>query len=89
MTIKRINLYFDLKREEDKEAYDILFNKKRKTDYIIELILESRKNNDDSIKKLVKEIIEEYNFVFNKKEDIKIEEKINIPNDIFDFFEQM
>ena len=89
MTIKRINLYFDLKREEDKEAYDILFNKKRKTDYIIELILASRKNNDDSIKKLVKEIIEEYNFVFNKKEDIKIEEKINIPNDIFDFFEQM
>lgn len=89
MTIKRINLYFDLKREEDKEAYNILFNKKRKTDYIIELILASRKNDDDSIKKLVKEIIEEYNFVPNNKENVNIEEKTSIPNDIFDFFEQM
>ena len=88
MTIKRINLYFDLKREEDKEAYNILFNKKRKTDYIIELILASRKNDDDSIKKLVKEIIEEYNFIPNK-DNVKCEEKSNIPDDIFNFFEQI
>ena len=89
MTVKRINLYFDLSREEDKKAYSILSNKRKKTDYIIDLILASRKKDDARIKQLVKEIIEEYNFIPSNKENTNIEEKSSIPDDIFDFFEQM
>lgn len=63
MNIKRINLYFNMNREEDSRVYE-------------------------EIKELVKEIIEEYNFMPNK-ESANGEEKSNIPDDIFNFFEQI
>ena len=90
MTIKRINLYFDLNRQEDKDAYNIISNEKRKTDYIINLILSSRKDNeDDRIKQLVKEVIKECNIKINYENQDSVENKDIIPNEIFDFFEEM
>lgn len=88
MNIKRINLYFDMNREEDSKVYEEIKKQKKKTDYIISLVLKNNRLPKEEIKELVKEIIEEYNFMPNK-ESANGEEKSNIPDDIFNFFEQI
>lgn len=89
MNIKRVNLYFNADREEDNAAYKLLTKQKKKTDYIINLLLRSNSIITEEIKQLVKEIIEEYNFKPKSKEYIENEERTSIPSNIFDFFEQI
>ena len=88
MNIKRINLYFNMNREEDSKVYEEIKKQKKKTDYIISLVLKNNRLPKEEIKELVKEIIEEYNFIPNK-DNVKCEEKSNIPDHIFNFFEQI
>lgn len=86
MSIKRINLSFNLSRSEDKRVYDILVNKKHKTDYIVKLVLEEGNLNENKIRQVFKEIISEHNMNFSKVESKEIEE---VPAQIFDIFNQM
>lgn len=88
MNVKRINLYFDMNRKEDSRVYEEIKKQKKKTDYIISLVLNNDKLPKEEIKELVKEIIEEYNFIPNK-ENANGQEESNIPDDIFNFFEQI
>ena len=58
MNIKRINLYFNMNREEDSRVYEEIKKQKKKTDYIISLVLKNNRLPKEEIKELVKEIIE-------------------------------
>lgn len=86
MNIKRINLYFDMDREEDSSAYKIIMKQKKKTDYVINLILRSSDIRKEEIKELIREIIEEYDF---KPEHKEKSESQSMPEGIYDFFEQI
>ena len=86
MNIKRVNLYFNIEREEDNYAYEIILKQKKKTDYIINLIARSNDTRKEDMKALIKEIIEEYDFRPKNKEKL---EKQSIPKDIYEFFEQI
>lgn len=88
--IKRINLSFDLRREEHRIAYELLSAQQHKTDYIINTILSlgevSEKVNRKFIKEALKEALTEINVRFDINNSNRIEE---IPEDVFDIFEQM
>lgn len=86
MAIKRINLYFDMNRNDDKKTYDILMQKKHKTEYIIKLILESDTLCEDTIRKIFKEVLKEQGIKKIEKE-VNTEEKV--PEEFFDLFSQM
>lgn len=89
--IKRVNLSFDIRREQDRQAYEILSSKQHKTTYIIDLILSERvKFNDilnrNTLKGCLKEVLEEMSLYSNSRSEIVQE---NIPKEIFDIFEQL
>lgn len=89
--IKRINLSFDLRREKDRQVYEMLFSKQHKTTYIIDLILsEGVKSNNTldrtALKECLKEVLEEMSLCSNSSPTIVQD---NIPKEIFDIFEQI
>lgn len=84
--IKRINLSFNVERQDDLKAYNILNSQRNKTAFIIEVILSSKeKEGYDSklIKRLIKEALEELNLKTSTKlEDYSNED--DIPDSVFD-----
>ena len=88
--IKRVNLSFDLRREEDRQAYDILSSKQHKTAYIINILLTYAKGNNlldkDIIKDALQEVIQQMNIDIHSKGQIT---QNNIPETVFDIFDQM
>ena len=86
MAKKRINLYFDLSRINDKRAYETIKNQKHKTDYIIKLILKDNSISKEEIKAIFKEVIKESKFTpINNSND----KDYGVPNEMFELFDQM
>ncbi|WP_129600776.1 hypothetical protein [Anaerophilus nitritogenes] len=74
MKKKRINLSFDLERNEDRKAYNLIQSSRGKTKYVIDAVLLAVSDNNegfhkDRLKEVVKEAIVELGL------DIKISEK--------------
>lgn len=86
MSKKRINLYFDLSRSDDKIAYETIIRQRHKTDYIIKLILRNTTVSTEDIRAIFKEVIEEYKFTSIINKDDK---SYGVPNEIFELFDQM
>lgn len=91
--IKRANLSFDMRREQDRQVYEILSIKQHKTAYIVEAVLsyenggQSTVGNEEFIKEALREVLMEMNVtsIENKNE----EEVVAIPQKVFDVFDQM
>lgn len=89
--IKRINLSFDIRREQDRQAYEILSSEQHKTTYIIDLILsEGVKSNNtldrDTLKECLKDVLVEMSLCSNSNQVIVQQD---IPKEIFDIFEKI
>lgn len=89
--IKRVNLSFDLRRERDRKAYEVIASKQHKTTYVINLVLspDTVSNNiinKKDLRECLKEVLNEMN-IYNKKETEVEEDKI--PKEVFDIFEQI
>lgn len=86
MSKKRINLYFDLSRRDDKIAYETIIRQRHKTDYVIKLILKNNTVSTEDIRSIFKEVIEEYKITSRTEKDDK---NYSVPNEIFELFDQM
>lgn len=91
MSCKRINLSFDLRRDRDAQAYAILSSKTHKTDYIVNLLLSNGEEDNPSndiivVKQALREVLKEMNFTVSEENQDREED---IPEEIFDIFEQM
>lgn len=91
MSYKRINLSFDLRRDRDAQAYAILSSKTHKTDYIVNLLLSNGEEDNPSndiivVKQALREVLKEMNFTVSEESQDREED---IPEEIFDIFEQM
>ncbi|MDK2799193.1 MAG: hypothetical protein PWQ70_812 [Clostridiales bacterium] len=91
MSYKRINLSFDLRRDRDAQAYEILSSKTHKTDYIVNLILSNGEEDNLSkdikvVKQALREVLKEMNITLDQD---KQDSEESIPEEIFDIFEQM
>lgn len=69
-TIKRVNLCFNIDREEDRKAYEIIKAKRNKTAFIIEVVLANLKENKsnidrDELKQIIIEVFKEMNVTSN------------------------
>jgi len=90
--IKRINLSFDLRREKDRQVYEILSLKQHKTAFIVKAVLSyetGRQNavdNKEFIKQALREVLVEMNI---KSIENKQEREEAIPDTVFDIFEQI
>lgn len=89
--IKRINLSFDIRREQDRQAYEILSSEQHKTTYIIDLILSSEKEvrdllDRDILKECLRDVLGEMNLCTKTNFPIIQED---IPEEIFDIFEKI
>lgn len=88
MSVKRINLSFNLDREDDRKVYEILLSEKHKTEFIIGMVLGNSNFGNDDIKSALREVLNEYNF--NLTENIKVEKKEEeIPAEIFNMFNSL
>lgn len=90
--IKRVNLSFDMRREQDRQVYEILSLKQHKTAFIVEAVLSYENGgqhtvrNREFIKEALREVLKEINIAI---EDDKKDREGEIPQEIFDIFEQM
>jgi len=91
LSYKRINLSFDLRRDRDAQAYAILSSKTHKTDYVVNLLLGSGGVDNYSIdknlfKQALREVLKEMSIAVDHNKQDREED---IPEEIFDIFEQM
>ena len=89
--IKRINLSFDLRREKDRQVYNILVQVHHKTAFIVETVLYYDKDNQskidkNTIKQALQEVLSEMNIAIDKNRQDSEEV---IPEEIFDLFEKL
>lgn len=89
--IKRINLSFDLRRERDRQVYNILVQVHHKTAFIVETVLYYEKDNQskidkNTIKQALQEVLSEMNITIDKNK--KDSEEV-IPEEIFDIFNKL
>lgn len=96
MDTKRINLSFDINREDDLKVYNILSEQKYKTDYVIRAVLrflekENQLITKKEIKEAVKEALEEYGGISdtNKNEEKLEDTEYKLPDKIFDMFNSL
>ena len=89
--IKRINLSFDLRREKDRQVYNILVQVHHKTAFIVETVLYYDKDNQskidkNTIKQALQEVLSEMNIAIDKNRQDSEEV---IPEEIFDIFDKL
>jgi hypothetical protein len=89
--IKRINLSFDLRREKDRQVYNILVQVQHKTAFIVETVLYYEKDNQskfdkNTVKQALQEVLSEMNITIDKN---KQDGEDEIPDEIFDLFEKL
>jgi hypothetical protein len=94
MAIKRINLSFSLDRKDDLEVFNILSKQKYKTDYVIKAVLSYIRERDkgldkETIKQAVKEAIEECGGIITGNSRNDDFTKAQLPNEIFDMFNNL
>lgn len=89
--IKRVNLSFDMRRDQDRQVYEILSLIQHKTSYISRTVLTYEVGNHKAadknlIKQALREVLKEMGITIDKNKQDREEE---IPEEIFDIFEQM
>lgn len=95
MATKRINLSFDLSRDDDLKVYNILLEQKYKTDYVIKAVLRFKEQGElvvkEEIKEAVKEVLHEYGGIPKSKHsntDLDRSED-KLPDSVFDMFNSL
>ena len=95
MATKRINLSFDLSRNDDLEVYNILLGQKYKTDYVIKAVLRLQEQGEsvakEEIKEVVKEALHEYGGIpKSKHSNTNLDRsKDKLPDSVFDMFNSL
>lgn len=89
--IKRVNLSFDMRRDQDRQVYEILSLIQHKTSYISKAVLTYEAGNHKAsdknfIKQALREVLKEMGITIDKNKQDREED---IPEEIFDIFEQM
>jgi len=90
--IKRLNLSFNLQRENDRNAYNIIRSKRQKTAYIIKAILACEGVTQEErelirIKRALREVIKEMKLTADKHCDFT--EGSQIPDEVFQIFDRI
>lgn len=94
MLIKRLNLSFDLSREIDRRAYEILSQQSGKTAYVSMAVVayndESVNTDIEPLKNALREVLSEFNLLssFSQKSG-RDKEEFSLPDEIFDSFNQL
>ena len=95
MAAKRINLSFDLSRDDDLKVYNILLGEKYKTDYVIKAVLRYQEKGELIDKKIIKEAVtealNEYGGIPTTKHatDGLGRSEGKLPNEVFDMFNNL
>lgn len=90
--IKRLNLSFNLQRESDRNAYNIIKSKRQKTAYIIKAVLAyegvTQEEKDlKRIKRAIREVIKEMNLTADK--NCYFTDESQIPDEVFQIFDSI
>jgi hypothetical protein len=90
--IKRLNLSFNLQRENDRIAYNIIRSKRQKTAYIIKAILAYEGVTQEErelirIKRALREVLQDMNLTADK--DCYFTEESQIPDEVFQIFDRI
>lgn len=88
--IKRLNLSFNLQRENDRNAYNIIRSKRQKTAYIIKAVLAYEGVTQEEkelkrIKRALREVLQDMNLTVDK--DCNFTEETQIPDEVFQIFD--
>lgn len=90
--IKRLNLSFNLQRENDRNVYNIIKSKRQKTAYIIKAVLAyegvTQEEKDlKRIKRAIREVIKEMNLTADK--NCYFTDESQIPDEVFQIFDSI
>ena len=90
--IKRLNLSFNLQRENDRIAYNIIRSKRQKTAYIIKAVLAYEGVTQEEkelkrIKRALREVLQDMNLTVDK--DCNFTEETQIPDEVFQIFDSI
>ena len=90
--IKRLNLSFNLQRENGRNAYNIIKSKRQKTAYIIKAVLAyegvTQEEKDlKRIKRAIREVIKEMNLTADK--NCYFTDESQIPDEVFQIFDSI
>jgi hypothetical protein len=88
--IKRLNLSFNLQRENDRNVYNIIKSKRQKTAYIIKAVLAYEGVTQEEkelkrIKRALREVLQDMNLTVDK--DCNFTEETQIPDEVFQIFD--
>lgn len=90
--IKRLNLSFNLQRENDRNVYNIIKSKRQKTAYIIKAVLAYEGVTQEEkelkrIKRALREVLQDMNLTADK--DCYFTEESQIPDEVFQIFDSI
>lgn len=90
--IKRLNLSFNLQRENDRNVYNIIKSKRQKTAYIIKAVLAYEGVTQEEkelkrIKRALREVLQDMNLMVDK--DCNFTEESQIPDEVFQIFDSI
>ena len=90
--IKRLNLSFNLQRENDRNVYNIIKSKRQKTAYIIKAVLAyegvtKEEKELKRIKRALREVLQDMNLMVDK--DCNFTEETQIPDEVFQIFDSI
>lgn len=88
--IKRINLAFNLEREDHLRVYNIISSNRYKTEYVVNTILNNSSISINTMKEVIEEVLKENKISI--KNDISTPnepEVTGLPTELFDMLEQM
>lgn len=90
--IKRLNLSFNLQRENDRNVYNIIKSKRQKTAYIIKAVLAYEGVTQEEkelkrIKRALREVLQDMNLMVDK--DWNFTEETQIPDEVFQIFDSI
>lgn len=91
--IRRVNLYFNLQREQDRIVYEKISSLERnvKSAFVIQTIFDSLNQHMKLDKKVIKEAVREVldDILIVSVKPTEDEKKIDIPEEIFDMFDKL
>jgi hypothetical protein len=90
--IKRLNLSFNLQRENDRNVYNIIKSKRQKTAYIIKAVLAYEGVTQEEkelkrIKRALREVLQDMNLMVDM--DCNFTEESQIPDEVFQIFDSI
>jgi hypothetical protein len=90
--IKRLNLSFNLQRENDRNVYNIIKSKRQKTAYIIKAVLAYEGVTQEEkelkrIKRVLREVLQDMNLMVDM--DCNFTEESQIPDEVFQIFDSI